>query len=178
MTPAEFEQEVANDLHSYLQVIGEVDPILPDSPDIEELWPTIAKSYLPDGIREFAKYPTTSLGWAMYIGMAIAQYWDEDWAVYSGLPDIYTRLRDKRGYDYMDEYIRQSVLSLSGKEYQRMESIVGQCASRTNNRLIRAPFEPGTPAAFHAYTAALHQLYIMGAALWLHRLGYHMQPVG
>ena len=36
-----------------------------------------------------------SLGWMMYIGMAVAKMWDEDWTAYASLPDLYTPLRDK-----------------------------------------------------------------------------------
>lgn len=177
MTAKDFETAVAEDLFTYLKGVGEMDEIFPEMPDIADKWEQIAKSYLPDGIREFAKYPTSSLGWMMYIGMAVAQFWDEDWTVYASINDLYVYLRDKRGYDYMDEYIRQGVLKLSGKEYQALEKLVGECASRTNNKLTRAPFEPGTPAAFHAYTAALHQLFLMGAAVQLYRLGYHSVPL-
>lgn len=178
MNATEFEQEVRTDLHQYLRAQGELDERMPDAPDIEEKWETIARAYLPDGIREFAQYPTTSLGWMMYIGMAVAQYWDEDWEVYGQVDDLYARLRDKRGYDHMDEYIRQGVLSLHGKAFDQMERLVAECASRTNSRLRRAPFEPGTKAAFDAYIACLRQLYVMGAAVWLKRMGYHMEELG
>ena len=177
MTEKDFEKALSEDLFTYLRGLDEIDERFPEMPDISAKWDQIARSYLPDGIREFAKYPTSSLGWMMYIGMAVAQFWDEDWNVYSSINDLYVYLRDKRGYDYMDEYIRQAVLKLSGREYQALEKLVGECASRTNNKLIRAPFEPGTPVAFHAYTAALHQLFLTGAAVQLYRLGYHSVPL-
>lgn len=177
MTASEFEQQLARDLHEYLLASHEIDTHFPDMPDIEDKWESIARDYLPDGIREFAHYPTSSLGWMMYLGMAVAQYWDEDWEVYGPMEHLYERLRDKRGYDCMDEYIRQAVLKLSGKAYDELEKLVGECASRTNNRLLRAPFEPGTPAAFHAYSASLHQLYLHGAAIQLKRLGYRMEEL-
>ena len=34
--------------------------------------------------------------------------------------------------------------------------------------------EPGTAAAMRAFTAALHQMYVMGVAVELKALGYHM----
>jgi hypothetical protein len=34
--------------------------------------------------------------------------------------------------------------------------------------------EPGTKEAFNNYVACLHQLYLMGAAMQLKRMGYHM----
>ena len=62
-----------NDLQQYLFSIGRIDEHFPESPDIEELWPKIAQSYLPDGIREFAGYPIVSLAWMMYTGMGRGQ---------------------------------------------------------------------------------------------------------
>lgn len=175
MTP--FEESLNHDLHQYLQSVGEVDAHMPDAPDIEGKWLQTAQSYIPDGMREYADYPTVSLGWMMYVGMAMATFWDKDWERASKCPDLYTAMRDARGYDALDEHIRQDILGLKGKAYTDTERLVGECAARTNNRLIRANFEPGTPAAFHGYVACLHQLYIFGAAVQLRRMGYHMTAV-
>lgn len=171
------EDKVKEDLHRYLLLQGEVDEMLPDAPDIEEKWQQIAQAYLPDGMREFPSYPVVSLGWMMYVGMAVAKYWDDDWAVYGQVEDLYTRMRDKRGYDSMDEYIREEVLLLKGTDYDNTEKLLSECAARTYSKLRHEQIEPGTPAAFHAYVACLHQLYLMGAAVQLHRMGYHMSKV-
>lgn len=72
----DFEQALRTDLHQYLLSLDKVDERLPEAPDIEGLWPKIGESYLSDGMREFADYPTVSLGWMMFLGMAIAKYWD------------------------------------------------------------------------------------------------------
>ena len=170
-----FEEILGRDLHQYLLSMKEVDERLPECPDVEEKWEEIAKAYLPDGIREFQGYPTTSLGWMMYIGMAVAKFWDSsEWQSYDALPDLYASLRKKRGYDEMDEYIRQEVLLLEGDDYNALEKLVGECASRVNNALRHQPFEPGTKEAFDGYVACLHQLYLKGAAIQLKRMGYHM----
>ena len=55
-----------------------------------------------------------------------------------------------------------------------MPLLVGECASRVNNLLMHQPIEPGTKEAFEAYVSCLHQLYLMGAAVQLRRMGYHM----
>ena len=68
----DFEQALRTDLHQYLLSLVMVDERLPEAPDIVELWPMIGESYLPDGMREFADYPTVSLGWMMFLGLAIA----------------------------------------------------------------------------------------------------------
>ena len=106
--------------------------------------------------------------------MAVARLWDTEWDIYSKLDDLYAYLRDKRGYDAMDEYIREEVLQLTGVDYTVLEKLVGECASRVYNALMHQRIEPGTKEAFNAYVACLHQLYLMGAAMQLKRMGYHM----
>lgn len=169
------EDLIQADLHHYLQAMGEVDERMPDAPDLHEKWQETAEAYLPDGMREFAQYPTVSLGWMMYTGMAMAQMWDADWDTAAKMSSIYTHLRDQRGYDCMDEYIRQEVLGLQGTEYDALERLVAECASRTNNLLMHQPLQPGTKEAFEAYVSALHQMFLMGIAVQLKRLGYRMQ---
>ena len=168
-----FEEELRKDLHQFLLTMREVDERLPECPDVEEKWEEIAKSYIPDGIREFQDYPSASLGWMMYIGMAVAKMWDTEWEIYSKIEDLYAYMRDKRGYDAMDEYVREEVL-FRDDDYVVLERLVGECASRVYNALMHQRFEPGTKEAFNGYVACLHQLYLMGAAMQLNRMGYHM----
>ena len=168
-----FEEELRKDLHQFLMTMREVDERLPECPDVEEKWEEIAKSYIPDGIREFQDYPSASLGWMMYIGMAVAKMWDTEWEIYSKIEDLYAYMRDKRGYDAMDEYVREEVL-FRDDDYVVLERLVGECASRVYNALMHQRFEPGTKEAFNGYVACLHQLYLMGAAMQLNRMGYHM----
>lgn len=170
----QMEQLFHNDLHRYLSSIKLVDERLPEAPDLEELWPKLAQSYMPDGVREFAAYPTASLGWMMYIGMAVAKYWDVDWELYSKVEDLYKYLRDRIDFDHMDEYIMREVLLLDKDAEHKTTDTVAECASRTHNLLLHQHLEPGTPEAFKTYVAALHQLYLMGVAMELNTLGYHM----
>jgi len=169
-----FEEQLSWDLHQFLLSMKEIDEQLPECPDVEDKWEDIAKSYIPDGIREFNDFPSASLGWMMYIGMAVAQYWDAEWEIYSKIDDLYAYMRDKRGYDSMDEYIREEVLMLKGVDYTVLEKVAGECASRVYNALMHQHLEPGTKDAFKAYVSCLHQLYLMGAAMQLYRMGYHM----
>ena len=172
-----FEAQLRNDLQQFLLSMNEVDERMPECPDVEDKWKEIAQAYLPDGIREFQDYPSASLGWMMYIGMAVAKMWDTEWEIYSKLDDLYAYLRDKRGYDAMDEYIREEVLMLQGVDYNVLEKLTGECASRVYNALMHLRLEPGTKEAFTAYVACLHQLYLMGAAVQLKRMGYHMSKM-
>lgn len=173
----EFEVSLYDDLKKYLLDQGEVDEHMPECPDVESKWQAIGEAYLPDGIREFQNYPTASLGWMMYIGMAIARFWDEEWSIYNPIANLYAMLRDKRGYDNLDEYVREDVLLLRGDAYAQTERLVSECASRTHALLMRQGFEPGTADAMRAYVACLRQLYLMGMSVELHRQGYHMEKV-
>lgn len=178
ITPNETtEQKIKNDLYQYLRSQGKLDERLPECPDIEEKWPDLLQAYTPDGVREYAKYPNVSLGWMMYTGMAVAHFWDKDWETYGIIDNLYVYIRDKRGFDYMDEYVREELLGLSGKDYDDMEKLVGECAARTNSLIRHLPIEPGTKAAYFAYVDALHQMYLMGAAVCLKQMGYKMSEM-
>ena len=100
--------------------------------------------------------------------------WDTEWEIYGNIEDLYAYMRDKRGYDAMDEYIREEILLLKGDDYKQLENLVGECASRVHNALVHQHLEPGTKEAFNGYVACLHQLYLFGAAMQLKRMGYHM----
>ena len=149
----QFEELLHQDLHQFLQSMKMVDERLPECPDVEDKWEDIAKAYIPDGIREFNDFPSASLGWMMYIGMAVAKY------------------------DAMDEYIREDVLLLQGVDYTALEKVTGECASRVYNALMHQRIEPGTKEAFDAYVSCLHQLYLFGVAMQLNRMGYYMKKM-
>ena len=168
------EELIHSDLQQYLLSVNEIDERLPECPDVEDRWESIANAYIQDGVREFQNYPLASLGWMMYIGMAVAKMWDDNWQYYAAKEDLYVYLRDKRGYDAMDEYIRRDFLKLSAKDFAATEELVSECASRVHNTLMHQSIEPGTKEAFLAYVACLHQLYLFGIAVQLKRLGYHM----
>jgi len=170
-----FEDTIHKNLFQYLLGIEVVDKRLPECPDVEDRWGGIANSYIPDGAREYREYPVASLGWMMYIGMAVAKLWDDAWEIYSQIEDIYLYMRDKRGYDALDEYICEDVLMLRGKPMDDLGKVVSECASRIHYALLRERIEPGTREAFEAYVACLHQLYLFGAAMQLKRMGYHME---
>ena len=115
-TTTNFETIFKDDLYQYLLSHNEVDERLPEAPDLDELWQKIAEAYMPDAIREFPNYPTVALGWIMYVGMAVAKYWDEDWELYSKVENLYAYLRDQTDFDHTDDYIREKVLLLNADE--------------------------------------------------------------
>ncbi|MDO4215337.1 MAG: hypothetical protein Q4D12_05415 [Bacteroidales bacterium] len=147
------------------------------SQDLSEKWNQMAPAYVADGVKEIAKYPTVSLGWAMYLGMAVANYWDKDWETYGSMPQLYEYIRDKRGFDYMDEYIRETVLELKGEEFDRMEQVVQDCAQQVLSKIRHEQIEPQSPMAFYVYARSIKVLFHMGAAVELKRMGYKMEKM-
>ena len=172
----DFAQKLHKNLRTYLISMGKLDTRMPECPDVEDMWETIAEAYLPDGVREFQTYPFVSLGWMMFIGMALAAYWDEDWASHN-TPSLYEELRNARGYDELDEYILEDVLHLSPEAQSTMSQLVSECATLIHALLRREPIEPGTPEAFHAYVACLKELYLAGMGVQFRAMGYHMEEL-
>lgn len=169
------EQKFHDDLYGYLRTLDLVDERMPEAPDLDDLWFKIGQSYMADGIREYnTGYPSVALGWMMFIGMAVAKYWDVEWEVYGKVPDLYVYLRDRIDFDHMDDYILDKVLCLDADSRKKMNDAVAESASRTYNMTSHMCLEPGTAAAMRAFTAALHQMYVMGVAVELKALGYHM----
>lgn len=169
------EQLFRDDLHQFLLSVDMIDERLPEAPDLEELWQPIAQSYMPDAIREFnGEYPRVAFGWIMYVGMALAKYWDVEWSTYSKVTDLYAYLRDRIDFDHMDDYICEKVLLLDEAKHKELSAIVAECAARTFHLLIHQNLQPGTEEAFRGFIAALHQMYLMGIAMELKDLGYHM----
>lgn len=172
-----FENTIHKNLHQYLTGLGKVDERMPECPDVTDKWESIGSTYIPDGAREYRDYPVASLGWMMYIGMAVAKLWDDEWEIYSQIDDLYLYMRNKRGYDSLDEYICEDLLMVRGEEYENLAQVVSECAARVNYDLIREQIEPGTKEAFDAYVACLRQLYLFGMAMQLKRMGYHMERI-
>ena len=142
--------------------------------ELDEKWRTSAPEYMVDAVPQIAQYPAAAIAWACYVGMGAAVLWDKSWGEYKDVEDWYTLMAKPRGFDCLDEYVREEVLLLKDEAFVNMEKLVGECASRIHNALLKQQFEPGTKEAFHGYVACLHQLYLMGMAMQLNVMGYHM----
>lgn len=171
------EEIVKKDLTRFLINKGALDTHVPQCPDVEEKFEEIGHSYLEDGVREFQEFPVTSLGWMMFMGMAMAYYWDTDWEKYANKKNYYTSLRDENGYDNLDETVVEKLLGYEGEAAQKVMELVAECASRTLSVLQHSNIEAGTRLAFSCYIACLRQLYLAGMAMELNALGYHMTPL-
>lgn len=172
-----YEEGIMQHLLQMLTSSGHLDGQLLETADISEKWDVMAPAYIHDAVGEIAEYPTVALGWAMYLGMAVAAYWDKDWEYYSLLPNIYETLRDRRGFDCMDEAIREEVLGLQGKEFVSCEQLVQACAQQVLDKIRHEQISPQSPLAFHIFVRSVHTLYLIGTAVELKRMGYKFEKV-
>ena len=169
-----FESLLQQSIIEYLLPKGVIDTPLPDCPDVQEKWQSIAEEYLTDGIKEFQQYPVASLGWPMMIGMAVAKFWDDEWEIYSQIPNLYIYLKNKRGFDQMDEYIMEKVLFLNPEQTNKVTQLASDCAAHVLAFMRRQNIEPGTTDAFKAYVSCIHEMYLAGMAIQLKHMGYKM----
>lgn len=178
MEQIEYLDKYEKDLQLHLLLMlssqGKLHGQLLESDDLAEMWDKVAPYYLQDAVKEIADYPNVALGWAMYLGMAAARYWDEDWAYYSKM-NIYEELRDKRGFDYMDEVIRENVLGMGGEEFTKCEKLVQSCAQQVLNKIRHENISPQSPLAFHVFVRSFKVLYKIGASVELCALGYKFE---
>lgn len=168
----QYEQKLQENILRACTSSNYLEGVMLETPDIDNKWKEIAPSYVADAIKEIASYPQVALGWAMYMGMAIAQMWDTDWEGYSKEPNLYEMVRDIRGFDYMDEVVRGEILRLDGDDYNKSENIVRQCSQMALDAIRHEMIEPQSPLAFHVYARSVKVLYRVGASIWLHQLGY------
>ena len=161
-------------LRSYLSERELIDLMLPECDDVEQKWEQIVASFMPDALREFGDYPDAVLAWMMYIGMAVAKYWDVEWDIYNNIPDLYNYIRDKRGLDNIDDYICDEVLLLTSDEKATIQKQVMNVASFADSLLMHSGAENGTENAFKCFLVTLNALYRYGCYMQLKRMGYKM----
>ena len=148
------------------------------SDDIDQRWDEYAPYYMSDAMKLISDYPTVSVAWAAYMGMAVAKWWDLDWATYSKYP--YERLYGKQKFDDMDEHIVQHILGikLGSEEALRLENIVRSLATTAIGFIRHENIEPQSPRAFYIYARTVKVMYQIGAAITLHKLGYKFCEIG
>ena len=173
-----FEKKVMNDVLQHLSNSGILNGKLLESDDINAVWESVAPFYIADSVKEIAKYPNVALGWAMYLGMAVAKYWDDDWERYGNNENIYYHIRDIRGFDFMDEVVRADILGLSSDDYDHCEEMVRKVTDMVLSGIRHEQIEPQSPMAFHVFARSIRVLYKIGASVTLKSLGYRFERSG
>lgn len=172
-----FETNLRNELVRVCTISGFLDGQLLRSDDIDAKWNELAPDYMADAMKLIADYPTVSVAWAGYVGLAIAKWWDQDWATFGVWP--YAKLLGKRGFDDMDEHIVRDILGvkLETPEAEKLEEIMRQCATTAIGFIRHENIEPQSIRAFYIYARSVKVMYEMGAAIELKRLGYKWQSI-
>lgn len=106
-----FEEKMQNELLRICTSHGMLEGVLLSTDDVNGRWDVLAPEYVADAVRQIADYPTVSVAWAGYLGLAVAHGWDKDWQECLKTP--YKDYYGNQGFDDMDEYIVEHILGLS-----------------------------------------------------------------
>lgn len=148
-----------------------------ESSDITGYWHTIEASYMADAVPQIAQYPTVSVAWATYLGMAVAKLWDEDWI--ENCEREYKSFYGDQGFDNMDDHIISTILNmpLDSKEAKATISLVQSLAHETISLIRHEQIEPQSKMAFYAFSRACNAMFSIGAAIQLKRMGYKFEKM-
>lgn len=145
--------------------------------DIGDYWQVLAPEYIADAVEQVQEYPTVSVAWAAYLGIAVAFGWDIDWSTISKAK--YKDFYGEQGFDDMDEHLIRDVVgvSLDSEEAKNLEEMIRRCARKAIDLIRHEQIEPQSPVAFHVFTRAVRVMYRTGAAIQLKRMGYKFEKV-
>lgn len=147
--------------------------------ELNEKWHDAAPSYMADAVPEIAKYPLVAIAWAMYEGMGIAALWDKEWKRYENVEDIHKMLTEPRGFDCMDEYITEILLTtpLGTPEAEKLEDMVRSTAEIAHMLIRKEQVEAQSVMAFHVFARTTKVMFEVGVAVQLRRMGYNYVKV-
>ena len=144
--------------------------------DIDNYWQVIAPEYMADAVEQVQDYPTVSVAWAAYLGMA-AFGWDIDWNTISKAK--YKDFYGEQGFDDMDEHLIRDIIGipLESEDAKDIEEMIRRCAQKAIDLIRHEQIEPQSPVAFHVFARAVKVMYRTGAAIQLKRMGYKFEKV-
>ena len=156
-----------------------------DIPELMEKWQQSAAQYMADAVPEISKYPMVAIGWAMYYGIGAAVYWDGAWDQVKDCEDLYKFIRDKRGFDYMDEYVTEELVGIkfdSTKQRdvadaQALTSCIQECSQLALTMIRKQGIEPQSSEAFYLYAAVEKTMFELGLSVQMYRMGYRYEKV-
>ena len=157
--------------------LGMLDGELLSSEDIDQKWKEWAPEYIAEALPEVNTYPEFAIACAGYAGMAVAQWWDQDWGRHHSAK--YESLHGPRGFDDMDEFIVQNILGLTldSVDAKQIMNILLCCAQKASTFIQHEQIEHQTVKAFHIFARTVKVMFRTGAALELKRLGYKFHKV-
>ena len=172
-----YEEKLLAELIQACSSLGMLDGQLLNSEDIDQKWKEWAPEYIAEALPEVNAYPEFAIACAGYAGMAVAHWWDTDWSANHG--NGYGKLHGQRGFDDMDEFIVQNILSLKldSSEAKQLMNIMLVCSQKAVNFIRHEHIEAQTVKAFHIFARTVRVMYRIGAAIQLRRMGYRLQKV-
>lgn len=147
------------------------------SDDIMERWDALIKDYIAEAVEQFNDYPDSTIAWAGFVGMAVAHYWDEDWAAHCA--DSLESMYGERGWDDMDEHILRDILGLplDSEDAKHIVGVMQSCAEAVQVLIRREGVQPQTEDGFFVLARSYTVMFRMGASMELQRLKYHYEPM-
>lgn len=147
--------------------------------ELNEKWRSSAPSYMADAVPEIAKYPLVAIAWAMYEGMGAAVLWDKEWNRYEAIEDFHKMFCEPRGFDCMDEYITEILLTtpLNSPEAEKIENMVRSTAEVALSLIRKEQVEAQSVMAFHIFARTTKVMFEAGVAVQLRRMGYNYVKV-
>lgn len=172
-----YEENLLQEMLRVCTSLGMLDRELLSSEDIDLKWKEWAPEYIAEALPEVNSYPEFAIACAGYAGMAVAQWWDQDWGRNHSMK--YESLHGPRGFDDMDEHIVQKILGLSldSVEAKQIVNILLCCAQKAVDFIRHEQIEHQTVKAFHVFARTVRVMFRIGAALQLKRLGYRYHKV-
>ena len=172
-----YEANLLNELLKMCTSLGMLDGELLNSEDIDQKWKEWAPEYIAEALPEVNSYPEFAIACAGYAGMAVAQWWDQDWGRHHSAK--YESLHGERGFDDMDEYIVQNILDLKldSDQAKQLMNILLCCAQKASTFIRHEQIEHQTVKAFHIFARTVKVMFRTGAALQLKRLEYKFHKV-
>ena len=172
-----FEEKMQDDLLRLATSRNMLKGVLLATEDIDEQWKILAPEYMGDAVPQIAHYPTVSVAWAAYLGMAVAYGWDSDWETFLKMP--YQSYYGEQGFDDMDEHIVRDLLRipLDSRTAKELEETIRQCGEKAVDLIRYEQIPPQSEMAFHVFARACKAMYKIGAAIQLKRMGYNFEKV-
>lgn len=143
--------------------------------DIDDKWNELMKGYVGDAVRNFNDFPQAAIGFAAYLGMAVANQWDKDWVHYKD--KHYKSYCGDRGFDDMDDHIVADILHLNDQQAAKLKRCVINCSQATMDLLRHENIETQTEYGFYVLVRCYCAMFRIGEAIELNRLGYKKQRV-
>lgn len=144
------------------------------SPDIEQTWERFVRDYVADAVANFNDYPQAAIGFAAFLGMAVARCWDRDWDAHRG--DDYRSFYGSRGFDNMDDHILEDILGMDAADAKFTSELMISCATAVQVLMRREQIEAQTDTGFYALVRSYGAMFRIGAAMELKRQGYSKMP--